>query len=156
EQVAVVTSIEVTVLLNVAANMFITWGDYLQGLTTRERLLWFGPLLIAFQLLTPTIPLKLVGASLLSRWLPVSPLAIVALFELIAVVVNYCAADLLFSRIFAGFLHRLAARPQQRPVTSQSAPGRVMDLVKAAVIACRPKHWLLKNVLVLGPLVFMP
>lgn len=155
-ETAIIISIQASVVLNFIANMLITWNDQIEELSTRQRLFWSVPLLLAFQAFTPTIWLKLIGAPIAARWLSISPFAIVATFELISIMVNYYVADVLFSRFLSGTNRRLARSGREaKPSLFSVYGGRALTLLDACVVSCRPKQWFLKNVVVLAPLALI-
>ena len=155
-ETAIIISLQASVVPNFIANMLITWNDQIEELSTRQRLLWFVPLLLAFCALTPTIWLKLIGAPIAARWLSISPFAIVMTFELISVMVNYCSADILFSRFLSGASRRLARRDRMANLNLFSVyGGQALTLFEACIVSCRPKQWFLKNVVILAPLVLI-
>lgn len=101
--IAIILAVELSVLFNFTLNRFVTWYDRFEDYSKLHSVKGFIFLFILFNMLTPSIWLKLFGIPVVSGMLEIHPITIAVVLEGVGVVINYLLAD----KLFFGHLSRL-------------------------------------------------
>ncbi len=105
---AIAIAVELSLLCNFCLNWRFTWQDRFAHHTSRQKLMAFLPLFIAFNLTTPSVPLKIMGVGGLEHALHMPILLAWFLMEAICTVLNYIGAD----KLSFGFTAKILSHPK--------------------------------------------